>query len=148
MKKGKPKVKSENKIKLNKFKEFKTTNYNVGDFLIRLKNASLARKKVLKVASYSLVREIAKVLEKQGYVKIDSDKGQVLELSIVYSHKEPVLNDIRLISKPGLRVYMSVEEIESKKGPSIFLISTPKGVMTSKEAIKRRLGGEVIAEIV
>lgn len=125
----------------------KTTNYPVGDFLIRLKNAVLADKKTLEVPLSRLVKEVAKALAKEKFLEEVSEKEGRLFLRIAYHKKEPILSDIRLVSKPGLRVYMSAKEIGKKKGPSIFIISTPKGVMTSKEAIKKNLGGEVIAEI-
>ncbi len=55
--------------------------------------------------------------------------------------------DIKLISKPGLRIYKSVDELEKIKRPTIFLVSTPKGILSSKKAIKQRIGGEILAEI-
>lgn len=75
------------------------------------------------------------------------EKDGKLKARIAYRKKEPIILDIRLISKPGLRIYMSVGELEKIKGPSIFIVSTNKGVMTNKDAIKKRLGGEVIAEV-
>lgn len=134
-------------------KSFKTkkksgvTTYTVGDFLIRLKNASLARHVRLQVPSSKAVKELANALKKEGYLdEIYEEQGNLF-VRLVYKNKEPVLTDVRLISKPGLRVYKGVNELERLKGPSIYFVSTPKGVMSSKEAIKRRLGGEVIAEI-
>ena len=55
--------------------------------------------------------------------------------------------DIKLVSKPGLRVYKSVEELESIRSPAIYIVTTNKGIMTAKDAVKKRVGGEVIAEI-
>ena len=55
--------------------------------------------------------------------------------------------NIKLISKPGLRIYLGADEIAKKKSPSIYLVSTPKGVISSLQAVKERVGGEVIAEI-
>ncbi len=140
----KEKSKKEGTSELGKFG---VTNYRVGDFLIRLKNAALARRKNVEAPASKFVKKVADVLEKEGYIENISQKGNTLSLDIVYRKKEPVLTDIRLVSKPGFRLYMSVEEMEKKKGPSILIISTPKGIMTSKEAIKKRVGGEVIAEI-
>lgn len=55
--------------------------------------------------------------------------------------------NLKLVSKPGLRIYMTADELEKKKGPSIYLISTPLGIISARQAIKSRVGGEVIAEI-
>jgi small subunit ribosomal protein S8 len=122
-------------------------NYPVGDFLVRIKNAKLAHKRIIHVRSIKLIKGVAKVLQRLGYLDETKEKDGRLEVSLTYRKKEPVLIDLKIISKPGLRVYMSVDELEKVRGPSTFIISTPKGIMTSKEAIKKRLGGEVIVEV-
>jgi small subunit ribosomal protein S8 len=71
----------------------------------------------------------------------------MLNVSLAYKNKKPVIMDLKLISKPGLRIYMGADEIDKKKGPSTYLLTSPKGVISSKEAVKGRIGGEVIAEI-
>jgi small subunit ribosomal protein S8 len=121
--------------------------YSVGDFLIRLKNMARSQKKEVSLPENKLVLSVAKALEKAGFVEDVKKKDKVITLSLKYFHKEPVLTDIKLISKPGLRIYKSVVELEQKRGPSLLLVSTSKGILTHKEAIKARLGGEVIAEI-
>ena len=142
----KTKSKKQNVKKLNT-KGFKAINYPVGDFLIRLKNASLGNLKEFSVPSTSLVKAVAKTLEKQGYIEaVDYSESQI-HLKVVYRKKEPVLTNIRLISKPGLRIYMGADDLEKIKSPAIFIVSTPKGVMSHREATRKRLGGEVIAEI-
>ena len=55
--------------------------------------------------------------------------------------------DLKLVSKPGLRIYMGADELAAKRGPSYYILSTSKGIKTSREAIKERIGGEVIVEI-
>ncbi len=123
------------------------TNYPVGDFLIRVKNAALARKRDVVVMNTKLINEVAKVLKKEGFLdEIRESKGELLA-SLVFRKKEPILLGIKLVSKPGLRIYMGVDELKMRRGPSVFIISTPKGVMSSDEAKKKRLGGEVIAEV-
>lgn len=123
------------------------TNYPVGDFLIRLKNASLARKKDVVVPMSKLIKSLALTLKDLGYLsQVEEEEGN-LRVKIAYHKKEPLLSDVRIISKPGLRVYMGVEELRKRRGPYIALVSTPKGIMSSKKAIKERLGGEVIAEV-
>lgn len=123
------------------------TNYPIGDFLIRIKNAVLAKNREVMVDSTKLIKEMANVLKKEGLLQeVKENKGKLI-VQLAYRRKEPVVLDIKLVSRPGLRVYASVDELEKKRGPSTYILSTPKGVMTSKEAIKKRLGGEVIAEL-
>ena len=123
------------------------SNYPVGDFLIRIKNAVLAGRKEVVVQETKLIYEVAKVLNKLGYLsKVTKNKG-MLKVVIVYHKRESLITDIKLVSKPGLRIYMKVKELESHKKPTTMIVSTPKGVMSSRDAIKKRFGGEVIAEI-
>lgn len=122
-------------------------NYPIGDFLIRVKNASLARNHEIVVTNSKLVESVAHLLEKEGYLEgIKKEKGK-LSVRLSYRKKEPVILGLKLVSSPGLRVYKGVFELEKKKGPSTFIVSTPKGIMSAMGAIKKRLGGEVIAEI-
>lgn len=93
------------------------------------------------------LKAIAAALKKSGFLEDYSETKGNLTVKIAYRRKEPVLLGLKLVSKPGLRIYMGAADIEKKKGPSTFLISSPKGIIFSKEAIKERLGGEVIAEI-
>lgn len=122
-------------------------NYPVGDFLVRIKNAVLANNREFEVVSTKLIRKVAEVLAKGRYLEKVEEKDGRLAIKLAYYRKEPVLMDIKLVSKPGLRIYMNVDELEKKKGPSVYILSTPKGVMLSTQAIKSRLGGEVIAEV-
>jgi len=130
-----------------KTKTQSVTNYPVGDFLIKLKNASMARNKEITVAPSNKIVAIAETLKKAGFLDSVKKEKNSLSVSLTFKNKQPLLMNVKLISKPGLRVYMKVDEIEKKKGPTIFLITTPGGVLTSKEAIKLRTGGEVIAEL-
>ena len=123
------------------------TNYPVGDFLIRIKNAAQAKNREVKDASSKKKVAVAKALEKAGLIEDVKSKDGIISLNLVFSHKSPVLMDLRLVSKPGKRVYYKLSDIEAKRGPSTFLVSTPKGVLTTKEAKKIGSGGEIIAEI-
>ena len=123
------------------------TNYPIGDFLIRIKNAVQAKNREVSDASSSKKLAIAKALEKAGFIEDVKTKDGILSLSLVFSHKSPILMDIKLVSKPGKRVYYKLSDIQSKRGPSIFLVSTPKGILTTKGAKKEGAGGEIIAEI-
>jgi small subunit ribosomal protein S8 len=124
-----------------------TTNYPVGDFLTRVKNAILANKKTVVLKNTKLISSVAEAMQRLGYfsnVKVEKDK---IEVAMSRKSKDFVITDIKLISKPGLRVYKSVEDLEKHKKPSTLLISTPKGILSLKEAIGKRVGGEVLAEI-
>lgn len=117
--------------------------YKLGDFLIRIKNAALAGNKEVVMISSKKIMTVAIALKKLGF--LDEIKKNKVALS--FKDKKPVLRTIKLVSKPGLRVYINVRDLEKRKAPSILVISTPKGILSSKEAIKARIGGEVLAEI-
>lgn len=135
------------KTKKALIKKSSTNNYPLGDFLIRIKNAAMATRHTLSVPKSKLIYSVAKVLEKEKVIEdLKEDDGKLM-MRLVFRSKEPVITHIRLVSKPGLRIYMSVDELEKIKGPSMYLLSTPKGIMSAREAIKKSLGGEVIAEI-
>ncbi len=123
------------------------TNYPVGDFLIRVKNAAMARNKKINVLSNKQIVAIAESLKRLGYLDEVKKEKDGLALSLSFKNKRPVLMNLKLVSKPGLKIYLGVAELEKKKGPSIYLISTPKGIVSSRQAIKERIGGEIIAEI-
>lgn len=124
-----------------------TTNYPVGDFLIRVKNASLASLHELVVPNTKLIRAVAQVLKDEGFVREISEQEDGLKVSLTYKKKKPVLMNIKLVSKLGLRIYKDVDTLKSHRGASFFIVSTPKGVMSSRKAVKENLGGEAIAEI-
>lgn len=123
------------------------TNYSVGDFLIRVKNVAMAKNKEVVVKSNKKIIAVAEALKKMGFVdSVKNEKGMAT-VTLTFKDRKPRLMDLKLVSKPGLRVYMGVDELEAKKSPSVLLISTPKGMTSSLKAIKDRIGGEVIAEI-
>lgn len=122
-------------------------NYSIGDFLIKIKNASMAKNKELTVSSNKQIEAVALALKKLGYLDEVKKEKNMLNLSLTFKNKRPLLTNLKLVSKPGLRIYMGVTEIEKKKGPSTYLISTPIGIIASRQAVKERAGGEVIAEI-
>lgn len=124
-----------------------TVNYPIGDFIIRMKNAALAGNKVFETERTKFTEEACKVLKKMGFIEDFQKKHEKLAVSLMFKHKKPLILGVKLVSRPGLRVYKGADELAKVKGPSSFLVSTPKGLLTSKEAIKERAGGEVIAEI-
>ncbi len=123
------------------------SNYSVGDFLIRIKNAAMSGGKTVEYRAEKQIVAIADALKKLGFLDTVKKEKEILTVTLAYKSKKPVIMDLRLISKPGLRIYMGADEIDKKKGPSTYLITSPKGIISSKDAIKSRIGGEVIAEI-
>lgn len=123
-------------------------NYPLGDYLIKIKNVAMAKGKTIAVEESKQILAVSQTLKKLGYLdEIKKEKG-ILNISLSFKNKKPVMMDLKLVSKPGLRIYMNVVEIGKKKGPSVYLISSPKGIVSSREAVKQRVGGEVIAEII
>src|SRR6266581_1517593 len=125
-------------------------NYLVGDIVIRLKNASLARRKTVYMPKAKIVRSIAEVLMKEGYLSQVSDETvdgkAMVACDIVYNNRMPLFTDVRIISKPSLRIYRSSKEVKGR-GIRMNILSTSKGIMTGKEAFEKRLGGEVLFQI-
>ena len=123
------------------------TNYQIGDFLVQIKNAAKAKKKDVVTETSKLKLAVAKVLKEQGYLKEVEENDRVLTVKLAYDHKEPVLLDLKLVSKPGLRIYATSDTLAKHKGGSVFVVSTSKGVVILKDALKQGVGGEVIAQI-
>jgi small subunit ribosomal protein S8 len=126
----------------------------IADFIIRIKNASLARRNLVEVRWSKMKENLAEILVKEGYLakastKIDKSKFKILELELKYKDKNPILNDVKRISKPGVRFYAKAKKTpQVRKGwGGITIISTSAGLMTGLEAKKRNLGGEVICQI-
>jgi len=128
-------------------KKQSATNYPVGDFLIKLKNASMAGNKEVKVVTSNKILAIAEALKKLGFLDSVKKEKDEITVGLTFKNKKPLLMDVKLVSKPGLRIYMGVDEIDKKKGPSIFLLTSPNGIISSLQAVKMNQGGEVIAEL-
>lgn len=99
-----------------------------------------------------MVTSLAKVLEKNGYLQSVEIKGDGVKKELVanlkYESKEPVLTGVRRISRPSMRIYKTKKDLPMVMGGmGVAIISTPKGLMTNKEAKKAGLGGEVICEL-
>lgn len=124
------------------------TNYQIGDFLIRLKNASMAGIKEVTFFKSGMVLGVSKTLKSEGFIESikEDEKSITIRLSIL--NKKPVLSDVKIMSRPGLRIYMNADEIESYKKPDVLILTTPKGIMSGKNAKKERIGGELIAKVI
>ena len=123
------------------------TNYPIGDFLIKIKNAAMARRRSVIVPYTKLIFSVSEVLKKEKYLSEVKKVDSTLSVKVAYMKKEPVLIDLKLVSKPSKRVYMKADELRDHKGLSFYLVSTPIGIMASREAVKKNVGGEIIAEI-
>ena len=126
----------------------------IADMLTRIRNANSAKHKTVDVPSSNMKLAIANILLDEGYIKsleeIKSENNQgVIRITLKYDEKgNRVIDGLKRISKPGLRVYASKEELpQVLNGLGIALISTSKGIKTDKEARSLGLGGEVLAYV-
>ena len=133
-----------------KVKNIVTTD-PIADMLTRIRNAIMVRREEVIVPRSKMKAEIAKILVQEGYVeKIEEiDDGKTLKLVFKISDgKQKVIQGLRRISKPGLRVYSESKDLPKVlSGLGIAIISTSKGIMTDKEAREKKLGGEVLAYV-
>jgi len=135
------------KKEMKRYTKLTVKNYPVGDFLIRLKNCALAGKKEVVVDNTKLIESVAKTLKSLGYLSGVEKEDKKLKVNLVYKSKTPILSDIILVSKPSKRVYISSEEIKKVRSPYMMILTTTSGIMSGGDAVKKNLGGEVIAKI-
>ena len=125
----------------------------IADFLTRLRNAQQAGHRRVDIPASKVKRAMAKILVDKGYINkfidIEDGKQGVLRLFLKYdAYGQPVIKQLKRISKPGLRKYSATENIPSSfNGLGIVIMSTSKGVMTDKEARKLNVGGEVLCSV-
>ena len=128
-------------------------NDPIADMLTRIRNAQIARHESVVIPASNMKKAIAKILLDEGYVKSVENVAEGIQGSIKITlkyldKKQPVIVGLKRISKPGLRVYATCEELPKVLGGlGIAIISTSKGLMTDKEARKQMIGGEVLAYI-
>jgi small subunit ribosomal protein S8 len=121
----------------------------IADLLTRIRNAQLARKPDVSVSSSKLKTALVKVLKDEGYVAgfqvtVDGAK-QTLSIELKYFDGRPVIDRLERVSRPGLRIYRGKTEIPKIQGGlGTAIVSTPKGVMTDKQARAIGQGGEVL----
>ncbi|MBI2036613.1 30S ribosomal protein S8 [Candidatus Microgenomates bacterium] len=123
----------------------------IGDFLIRIKNGYLARHKTVETPYGKVLWEIGKILKKRGFieeVKVSTPVKKTIIITLAYPRRKAALTNLKLVSKPGLRVYVGKNRIPRVFGGfGIVIVSTSKGIMTKEEAIKNNLGGEVLCKV-
>ena len=121
-----------------------TTSSPISDMLIRVKNGYLAKNRDVVVPWSKIKEAIAKILVKQGYL----ESAEVKDHTLFLKTKKGSFTDVKIVSKPSLRVYVGKNDLPRVLGGLGFaIISTPFGLLTDKEARKKGLGGEVICEI-
>ena len=119
--------------------------------LTRIRNANAAKHDTVDVPSSNMKKAIAQILLDEGYIKgfqiVDDGKQGVIRITLKYGlGKEPVITGLRRVSKPGLRIYTSCKEMPKvMNGMGIAIMSTPKGIMTDRQARVENVGGEVLA---
>jgi len=124
----------------------------IADMLTRIRNGQQAKHQQITVTSSRLKEEIARVLKEEGYIQdyyIESldNNLKIMTIKLKYYHGKPVIELIKRISKPGLRVYKSYRDLTSIPGFGVAILSTSKGIMTHVSAKLKGVGGEVICEV-
>ncbi|MGI6603639.1 MAG: 30S ribosomal protein S8 [bacterium] len=125
----------------------------IADMLTRIRNANVARHEVVEIPASRVKRAIAEILKAEGFVRdyeyVEDNKQGMLRVYLKYGpNKERVLTDLKRISKPGLRVYVGRHEVPKVlRGLGIAIMSTPKGIMSDKQARQEGVGGEVLCYV-
>ena len=123
----------------------------IADLLTRIRNANSAKHDSVDIPASNMKKAICQILVDEGYVKnftvVEDGKQGIIKVNLKYGEgKSPVINGLKRVSKPGLRVYSSAEELPRvMKGLGVAIISTSKGIMTDRQARREKLGGEVLA---
>lgn len=120
----------------------------IADMLISVKNSYMAKKPNLTVPYSKFKLEVIKVLEKEKFVGKVSKKDSIISVDLIYTDQGAKISQIKKVSKNGLRVYTKSKNIKLVRGGrGMYIISTPQGVMSGKEAKSKKLGGEVICQL-
>jgi small subunit ribosomal protein S8 len=125
----------------------------IADFLTRIRNSIRARHQKLDIPASNLKAEMARILKEEGYIsnyKVTEEEGRkVIRVYLKYgADNEAAIRDLKRVSRPGCRVYLGKEEIRRVQGGlGISIMTTPKGVMTGRQARRENVGGEVLAHV-
>ena len=123
----------------------------IADMLTRIRNANNAKHDTVDIPASNMKKAIAQILLDEGYIKsfqvVEDGKQGNIRVVLKYGQgKSPVIQGLRRVSKPGLRIYTSCEDMPRvMKGLGVAILSTNKGVMTDRQARKENVGGEVLA---
>ncbi len=124
----------------------------VADMFVRIRNAQARKKPVVSMPASKLKAAIARVLKDEGYItdfSVSREGGKdVLSVGLKYFEGRPVIEELRRVSRPGLRVYRGADEYPRVRGGlGIAILSTPRGLMTDRAARQARCGGEVLCVV-
>lgn len=125
----------------------------IADYLTRIRNAAMARHNKVDIPASKMLKAITQILYEEGYIlnytTLEDNKQGMLRIYLKYGeNKKSVIRGLKRVSSPGLRYYVSVENIPRVLGGlGIAILSTPKGVLTDKKARKERVGGEVLCYV-
>jgi len=125
----------------------------IADMLTRIRNALVRRRESVELPHSKMKERLAKVLVKEGYLektknfKESGRPGKMIHLDLKYENGEPAISEIKRISKPGQRIYSATQKLP-RKFRGITVVSTSQGLMTAREAQKKGLGGELVAEVI
>ena len=125
----------------------------LGDMLTRIRNGQMASKSAIKAPASKLRANVLEVLRREGYIRgfeqVDLGGGKSeLSIELKYHNGEPVIRELRRVSKPGRRIYKGVNDLPSVyNGLGIAIVSTPRGVLSDAEAREARVGGEVLCTV-
>ena len=125
----------------------------IGDMFSRIRNGQMRSLNSIEIPSSNFRKNILEILKNEGYIKDyyieKSENNKInLKINLKYYEGDPVIKEIKRISKPGRRVYSRANSIPRvMNGLGLAILSTPKGVMTDSEARKNNLGGEIICRI-
>jgi len=128
-------------------------NDPIGDMLTRIRNSQMRGKSTVTSPASKLRAWVLDVLADEGYIrgyeKTTDERGHpALEISLKYYDGDPVIREVKRVSKPGRRVYMGVNDIPSvRQGLGVSIVSTPKGVMSDANARAHNVGGEVLCTV-
>ena len=121
----------------------------ISDMLTRIRNAQMAYMETVLIPSSKIKLEIARILKEEGYILYYETDKKNIKIKLKYFKGKPVIDKIKRISKPSLRIYQGKDQLKKvANGLGIAIISTSRGVMTSYEAKKKGIGGEVICTVV
>ena len=124
----------------------------IADFLTRIRNASKARKPRVDIPASKMKKSLAEILKNQSFIRdyslIEDKKQNLIRVELKYTNGSPAISGLKRISKPGLRVYKNSSDLPRVlNGLGVAVISTPKGLLTDKDARTQSVGGEIVCYI-
>nr|YP_009106431.1 ribosomal protein S8 [Geminella minor]AIT95293.1 ribosomal protein S8 [Geminella minor] len=125
-------------------------NDTISDMLTRIRNANLVKSQNVFLPLTRISQQLCQILEKEGFIHSYqvTTSGILIRLKYIGREKKPCITNLRRISKPGLRIYTNYKEIPLiLNGMGIIILSTPKGLMTDKDARTKKIGGEILCSL-